>query len=774
MKTLLLIISLVALSLSASQQTVYGPVNQMNDAVQIGDTLFIATGGGLASWNISSNSYSGIVAHNDYLPDVNLKSLCLTRDGSVWMGSAKGYLYRKSNRGYWSTFDQFASSGLSLERIVLFGDYLLIAHAQGLSVFDTKKEQIISNVTELGVNQGRVFDIKVVGDTLFATVEKEIVKFDSLSSKIVSFEFRTRSNWEKLPQVSTDNLLGLAYGSTGIIGYPRRAILFGDTLVTGELRGKQEYITQTVDGVKTEIAVRSPLSSVIRLDNGTVVTTTKDDHFYQNPLTGGGRDTIPGPTYGQYTLSLISRTGDLWSLPLMSWDFDQSLLWLYGITRKSGAKYSYFTPNNTEYFGGYNTGPVEALAESRNGSIWVGTDGANVKQWDASTQEWWKWIIDAPSKSLFRVQDEKNDYPWVVVRGIMEDSLAYMWFTPETVVKPQSVFGVVDPITMKFKYLFERGTSEMGTMTAGIRPEKMATDAQGTRYCIDPDNNRTLIINGSFNPLTDPLVQNQNWKEIEAGSAVKQVVSVPKSSSVLYASGKGVGIIRNDAVVTGGIRVDTLQYSEPWIRSYLKPVSSVAVEKVTVDYGGGYDSIVTTTFWASVADVGIGRFTVEEKIKNNVDSAFMLFNSGDPILFPKQSSIDFVTDATLALDKAKGELWVTSSSGIVRLDLGYEPETIAVDHSKSKVYPNPYSKSRHNNVVIDNLSINVYIDVYTISGNLVAHFDTQNNDNFKNSGEGKIFTWTPSKNLAPGTYLVATKDSEDNGMTEIKKLIIIP
>jgi flagellar hook assembly protein FlgD len=87
------------------------------------------------------------------------------------------------------------------------------------------------------------------------------------------------------------------------------------------------------------------------------------------------------------------------------------------------------------------------------------------------------------------------------------------------------------------------------------------------------------------------------------------------------------------------------------------------------------------------------------------------------------------------------------------------------DLSRLKVYPNPYRGDNHSQITFDNLTANVQIKIYTLTGELVREVGEQ---------EGDRAYWDPKnqngERVSSGTYIyyiANPKGQEKRGKMEI-------
>lgn len=813
----LLILFVSIFTLNASDITQFGPSNVVYDAAQQDDTLWLATYAGLVQYSIPERKVIRIEHSDANMRDIKLQSLYCDPDGTLWAGSANGYFYKKTKRGSWTTFEDFVSSKSSHNQIVPYGNsHLLVAHSTGISIFDMKKERVISTASDFAQEEaGEAYQLKVVGDTLFAGVNKSIVRFDSLSTRLFKIDFRNRNKWDNVETVEFF-VKGLTHDGDVIRGFGQSAALIDGVIYYGKSYTEKaptgiDYdiaylfretisgvdsirIGGTFENIEREGAISSggEISSIRILTSGLQVVTTTRDYFSLDPFSTqeDGQfvylaDTIPGFVYGSYQKGMISAAGDLWLNSTLD-PSNHNPDWWKGVNRYDGETNKFYNRATTGFGTLSGWDAFQGLSDSRDGKIWFGSSADNVKMWDPADDSWYHYVIydywDRDDSLYIRRDEDAFAGRFKKVDGIVQDSMGYMWFCAWDGGDDGSKhrFCILDPKTEEYGFLLHRQKGIVGLdAEKAYYPHKAAVDSKGNRFFIDPDDKDYIMIPHNYNPLTDSAAievigTGFFYGKIPGTGKVEQVVT-SKSGSVLLASDKGLMLLRSDVSTIEPIEDDRDAAKQD--DHYRKKIGSIAIEESYVErnaYRGDvvYDSIVTTIFWASVNEVGVERFTLAERIRNGVSTP-VIITSESPIIIPDEKKYYFTNPGQVLIDHKRHELWFSHTEGLIRYKLGFNPTTELADNSESKIYPNPYSKSRHERITIDYLSPNVFIDIYSISGKLLAHFDQNNNKIFESTGRGKIFRWKPSDEWAPGTYLIAIKDSEEK-LTEIRKFLIIP
>jgi hypothetical protein len=119
---------------------------------------------------------------------------------------------------------------------------------------------------------------------------------------------------------------------------------------------------------------------------------------------------------------------------------------------------------------------------------------------------------------------------------------------------------------------------------------------------------------------------------------------------------------------------------------------------------------------------------------------------------------------SLAIDRKNGYLWVGTDKGVSRYSIGYS--MVPQNNAAPFVYPNPFSKHRHQTIVFENLSSASKVCIYTLSGTLVAVAPVVGQ-----STSGTECAWTPPASIVTGIYFYTIQAA---GNSSRGRFIIMP
>ncbi|MBD3321304.1 MAG: hypothetical protein GF350_09440 [Chitinivibrionales bacterium] len=124
-----------------------------------------------------------------------------------------------------------------------------------------------------------------------------------------------------------------------------------------------------------------------------------------------------------------------------------------------------------------------------------------------------------------------------------------------------------------------------------------------------------------------------------------------------------------------------------------------------------------------------------------------------------------VTD--ISVDRHHGCLWIATSEGLSRYDLGHEFARVESNEGLF-AYPNPYKLSDpdHNQIFFENLAPKTRVYLYDITGKIISEAVTENKTDYEWS-----YSLVPPRNIVPGTYYFV---AHLGGKSDLGKLLILP
>ena len=789
----------------------FSAVNSGNDISKQNDTVWIATNGGLAQFSYSSGNFI-TVHHSEYqFPEISLSALHADNDG-LWIGSENGYLYCRTKNKKQKIYDDLFIIKSKINAIKSFENYLIIGHEKGISVFDKKKEHIISTKQNFPVfGSGGVNLIEIKNDTIWVAIKSgyssysgyknAVAKLENFSSYINNPKFGDNSPLaSQVPWKTLDNSLDslseiktLTYQNG--IKYFENFVLFGENyrIESKKIETKEfdcwridpitkiKYLITKYDNNSGNELANFLFDSDInflKFIDGKIAAGTKFDYSW---FVNFGNDkclVIPGFVNNTNIEKLfVDSEQSLWVMPSITREDE----WWNAVARLSkDNKISHY--KYTEEFGYTSNGCSDFTAVAQSGNkMYFGYCGDPLREYDINTNSWGVWVLDIWSTWIYAnypsfVSNWKkncNEYYWLKVDALITDKNGVIWGTywRNSTIGPGVEMPIIfafNPEKKQFRYLLISGRDDL------VFPNNLALSGKNENYLLlgfrGKDELWIIDANNPFDPAIEPI----NYR--------KDTVFIGDNLTKMQTTGAG-----NVLIGTNGEPKIFNNFSKPKIVSiknlperFNGQTKDIVLEYVTESWGD-YEgqSRIRNIFWIANEKIGAERVVIDEYMSKNgtlLDSA--VYDAEQTVFQFSVLNGSINQDiSVLAIDSIQNLLWLGGEKGITRIRL---PER-GTNYSKAKfdfVFPNPYSLSRHNSLSIPNFSQNSMVDIYTISGKLVKHIDENSAEWIKTIDGSYTYKWKIPQNTAPGIYIVAVKsidgDKVVNKNTKLYKLVVIP
>ncbi|MCL2844703.1 MAG: T9SS type A sorting domain-containing protein [Chitinivibrionia bacterium] len=761
----------------------FARTNGAFDVVKQNDTLWVATSGGLAQFQNSSTNFIALHHSHEHFPDISLTALAF--DGSsLWIGSQSGFLYRRQRRGQ-RVFDDLAGGASGINTIKSHGNYLLIGHEGGVSVFNKRREHIIStkrNFPDFGI--GAAVDlIEIKDDTLWVAARRGsdggVFRLNGFSRIISDARFGDDS-----PLSAGDDFEWIQE-LYPLLSSPAR-VLFYD-IYNNRIRYSDNFENMGIDKDRARFGDEN-ITFVKRIDNRAFVGT-EADYLWRSD--DDRQFVVPGLVNNNRIRKLfVDSEQSLWILPLF--DSEGPRHWSNALSRISRrGDVAYFNENTRGYgsLAGVSDEGFSGVAQVGD-RIFFGYSGSPMREYNIRTNSWRIMLLDAinftgsPDFPIFYETMPENFTSWAAIAGwnhvdvLLTDKNGIVWGTSwnHDPVEAPTVFAY-DPNNNRFRFLlnFNRNGwraplslafTGRGDLLLGFGGIMGETDHSDSLWVIDANKN--------------PFDEN-----IPSADYRKSVIRVGSRATGLHTTGAGNVLI----ATTGEPRV--FGYSRTlgarvFPIGNLPPSLSLNINDIAFEYShelwspGG--TRIRNVFWVSSRDLGAKRIEIDEIITSDGFLDTVIYNVPQTALqteFVLNAASGGINSATfaVAVDTVQNFLWVGGDRGITRMRL---PErTVGASQQRNDfIFPNPFSLSRHEFITIPRVSQSSFVDVYTVSGKLVQSFN-QNSPEWTQTVDGTFFyRWRIPSNLAPGTYIIAVKELESDRVarrnTKTYKLVIIP
>lgn len=171
--TLLLALQSLA-SANLGDWKIWTSIKTARNAVVRGQSVVIATGGGVVEWS-ASRTKQKLYTTLDGLPEIDIVSVIADGSGAVWAVGNKGRLARLGpGASTWEATGSYAASGWTFNTAATtyWKGFLILGGNQGLSLFSTTAKVAMDNISSI---QGKTVEFSsalVVNDTLWVGTNK--------------------------------------------------------------------------------------------------------------------------------------------------------------------------------------------------------------------------------------------------------------------------------------------------------------------------------------------------------------------------------------------------------------------------------------------------------------------------------------------------------------------------------------------------------------------------------------------------------------------------
>ncbi|ERP39022.1 T9SS type A sorting domain-containing protein [Chitinivibrio alkaliphilus] len=759
----------------------YSASTQTTEAYALTDsTGLLATSAGVARYIHDSV----VLERSPRMKDVRISAMTRDDSGTVWLGSAGGYVYRTDERLHEVTpYGDLTILGESRVRQFLFYESLmLVAHDNGLSLFDREQESFIRTATEFGQDvdgdpiAGAVSQLFIVDDTLFALSGNSLVYYENLSERVRSLAFSDPSQWEYrelTPPLELGQRLFFAPDET-FLRFRAPARFFGDHFFSlselslfsfspqGDTIEEYSFHTEAEEHRFDSLITLSP-----GVDSLLFLGTNRGQFLMFNTLSGETEHvlSVPGLRKNDICRVFLARDGALWMLPYLAQYREE---WGHPATpnqivRMAGDSLTYYGPH-TEGIGLLGrSDTLSAITEDTSGILYVGSPSEHVIRYRNGA--WERVLFDANYEEPPVVTTD-NSHPrardWMKIDRMHVDQKNTLWGV--------NWRGPNSPSQTPYAWAWNEERDSFRTF--GVAPDFAN---RTSAYYLAPGADTTMAVffnnsRGSFTVLDGRLSvfdESRPYDDIRrdsstVGARVFDVASLA-SGSIVAATQDGIGSIRytEEETVQEFLRIDE------------GAATAVAVGRTMHEEGRS-----VTDIWVGVREQGIFLFGLYEYV--TPDGEFDRFElrreeSFSPITSREGLGASTVED--MVFDGEGNRLWVATLNGVNRVEI-YRDTRPLDEHSSEtlRMYPNPFIRSDHKEVTIAGVSRNSYVDIYTESGRLTARLTPYNSALSDTTPEGIIqYRWRPSSSLPAGVYMVVVKDGrDDNTKVAVSKLLILP
>jgi hypothetical protein len=705
----------IAAALAASDNiTSFSSPVTANAFFQQGDTLWVATSGGLRMHNLESGAME-FIANSRFFPDLHLTAICADSDGNLWIGSRRGYLYKRTPRGRYTSFSNYKIAGWGILSLYSHDGVIVVGSNMGVSLFDPVNGVALRNATRIGSFSNprvNVITTSVLGDTLFLGCGEGVAYLDNLNRHpLIQRNFYDPSIWKTR---GTGPVVSFVQGVNSVMAFSVPAAAFRGRLFTASGRQLLRDSVQVFGGSGN--LVSSGVLTALHADGDRQLWIGSDEQFYFSfdDETQLVQHRIDGMTLRLASRVVVVEDNGVWFLPSLS---HLNVTWHHGIYRFDGRNWSLYSDHTLPgQIGGMGDGPALGFAPGLGGTVWVGASGGSVKHINPAANTAAQLIVGNREFQNFNyVVHGDGEIRWGKVDALATDSYGYLWISVfdsdhGSLIcydqrHPPISSAEVDPVRARYRRFF----TEPPFKTENI--SLLHADANNRIFAYDRPQNRLTVFTHGGNPLANGIDTLRVFTNIGLLSAIEA-----GSGGDTYITGVN-GLLR--------IRAGSLQ---------LENVDNTITNATSI-------AILGDIAWLGTQTNGVLRYNLD-----NGERRWINESSG----LPSNNVI------SLAVDGKNGHLWVATDEGLSRLDIGRG--THARPRGPIRVFPNVFSISGSNQgttqMTFAELDPQSVVSIYTINGALVDKIDARH---FTDREWRAV--WTPKRTLSPGTYIATVSPS---------------
>ncbi|MFQ6093491.1 MAG: two-component regulator propeller domain-containing protein [bacterium] len=661
--------------------------NYIRDIGTEGDTLWLATTGGVVTFDVQSGSFVETYTNVDGLAHVAVTSVTIDRKGHMWFGTDGGGLSKwKRSTDTWRTYTEFDGVALRVKTLWQDGATFWVGTDEGIAFFrwgwdwDERDSTYVwkeNYDSRNGLPNDFVTSFATDSSTVWVGTKGGVSSALKMSNLKDPLSWRSYTTDDGLPSV---DVLSLAVADARIwVGTDRGVAFFdgqswiedglsryrihslrvlADTLWAGTSGGIFKLKDYGWMAVAHETLPFHDVSAVARTRNGVLVCGGTGTGLAVFDGTVWTHFLTEGPWQNNCMRVMIDRNGFVWC-SMRGEGF------VGKVSRYFAGHWADFDEDD-----GLETGErIVSMMEDDEGRKWFGSWGDGASRLDdrgtldKSDDEW--MVFNAQNSGLHGIPE---DPAFEVITAIKEDGWGNIWFA-------NYLFGVV-------VYSPQDDLWETFTPTDGLVDQlvsSLALESEGVVW-IGAEQNGASRLNTAGTPF---FKGDDAWQTLNADSGLTN------SAINSIVAGKG-------GILWFGTNQGLFWYDGKNFHRNIE-IQNTGVLCL------GQDS--RFNLWAGTSDQGIFVLNRQGTLRTQYNTA----NSG------------LVDNAVndIAFNAETGEVWVATPAGLSRYESGIvkpkgETETV-------NFYPNPFVPSEgHEVVTFYQLPDEPLVRIYTLFGELVA------------------------------------------------------
>ncbi|MEW6652763.1 MAG: two-component regulator propeller domain-containing protein [Bacteroidota bacterium] len=710
---------------------VYADMKSVKGTVLIGNEIWAATSGGAFKTGVGDSSYT-IFTKADGLSSQNLTAIGLDGKNNLWFGTSEGHInsFNPKTNSIDKILDIYSTNRTqkSINEIFVKGDSVIISSDLGITVISAQKLALLDSYLKLG---------SIPSETKVLSVFKSKVFFACTQYGIAV----QKSNAQNLAAPESWDSYTLKNGSLSVVPY--KIVRFNSEIIAATSNGLYRFqnnnwsqfllkdikindlvvynnslymlgdnILYQLVGIR-EVALYENTSTKFQSlkisSTGTYIATTNGLLELRNNKT---RIILPSsPASNSFLNMAVSKSGSVWVA-----------------TGKDVTGKGFFEFDGTKWKT-YDMKSYPQLVSNAIYNISVGSDSTvYLGTWGHGAVFYKKGKFETYNTANSGLVGIPANDKFIVISDIKTDSKGNVWM-----INPLSNAGKPISLFTKDKKWYHYSFSNPSISTSDFL-DKMVIDEYGSKWFFPIQGNRGLYYFNDKGTFDNTLDDTQGYLSKTDGltSDLISCLAVDRRGQLWIGMDIGLNMISDP--------------SRP--KTTLTKLVGLAVRNLSVNC--------------------IAVDPIDQKWIGTNKGLFVLSSDGYHLIknfTAENSPLPDNNIVSLAVDPKSGKVFIGTNFGLAELSTSFvEPKESFDDLF---IYPNPFVIGKDNNVTIDGLIKGCSIKVLSITGDLIADYETPG---------GKIAFWD-GKDLkgnlvASGIYFIVAYDDEGNNIKTAKVAVI--
>ena len=668
-----------------TEWSAFTSMRQINDVLVVGDSVWVATQGGVLRYDRATQEYSRFT-RLDGLAANTILSITRDSSGDLWFGSdGKGLSRMRVETG---TFDPpfLDFEGLRINVLLAHEDRIFVGTDRGVSVFLIEKEEVKETYRKLGnvLSDAAVTALALYRRELWVGTGEGLAWADLDQPNL-----QDPDSWQSRSAIWVRDLLLTRRGDV-IIGTKEGSVSF-------DRSSDRLFVDFT----------QEPVTAVGVLLDGRPIVAGESGNFYRRALPGSWTR-IPAPIITD--VRAMSRLDQgLWlgtatglrliglpeeerpppaREPAANRFFEMKLLddelWVASVPDDQQESFGLYQKAADDSWtihdlrSGMPTDDLVSLEIAATGQLWVGTWGSGVSIRQSNRD----WLRMDHTNSILSGLGREGDF--VAISDITRDGAGNMWLVNVT-------FGlvVVDGFPAAQSYIFDN-------FSLGLAPgrdlNKVVVGADGLKWLTSRGDGFLLLDDGGtpFDGDDDVAIVIDDVFDPRLTSTRVFALAVGDDGTIWVGTDNGLNAVRG----TYSRQSRSFEVQQWLVYTERDGLGSSEINALEVDDRGNV--------WVGT-EGGLSQI------------------AGDEIVFTLTKTNSGLIDnriKSLLFDGDKGEMWIGTFDGLSRLRISAGSN--GAPQSGLVVYPNPFVTANADELTFTGLPLGASVSIYGLEGQLVA------------------------------------------------------